>query len=385
MVAVVGSGLGVLEHGLIAETDAEDLAEDLGGFAGGKSKGDVEGQDQTEDIGRAVQASQVEARAVEGGGSKLGRAEMILAILIAELELGETEFLQVVRAAILRALVNRAVRALLPSVQGAVAVRAPVRGLAGTMAGSQLRQTPTDFTAQLGGPATIVEIEVRRRCSAMGTTGGRRNRMGASTLGRSQGPTVGFLGGGAQLLPVERGLRSTQGRRLSEGSLGVDVETAVMRMLLAKVIARSDLRLALGKNLLKLTDEVLQFSAGKFLTKPKHKACYFVHGGWSPRHRASSLNEDSRMETQPLFTSSVKPYSALPSSSPKLWKLTRYGNRGKIKEPKRFSHRFHSAWKTLRKRRSEFPTVPTASAASSSIKNPTTLRSRTLCPRGEKG
>ncbi len=55
---------------------------------------------------------------------------------------------------------------------------------------------------------------------------------------RSQGPTVGFLVGGAQLLPVERGLRSTQSRRLSEGSLGVDVEIAVMRMLLAKVIAR---------------------------------------------------------------------------------------------------------------------------------------------------
>jgi hypothetical protein len=42
-----------------------------------------------------------------------------------------------------------------------------------------------------------------------------------------------------------------------------------------------------------------------------------------------------------------------------LWKLTRCGNLGKIEERKRFSHRFPSAWKTLRKKRSEFPTVPT--------------------------
>ena len=42
-----------------------------------------------------------------------------------------------------------------------------------------------------------------------------------------------------------------------------------------------------------------------------------------------------------------------------LWKLTRCGNAGKIVERKRFSHRFHSAWKTLRPKRCEFPTVPT--------------------------
>ena len=33
-----------------------------------------------------------------------------------------------------------------------------------------------------------------------------------------------------------------------------------------------------------------------------------------------------------------------------LWKLTRGANRGKIKEPKRFCHRLHRAWKTLRKK-----------------------------------
>jgi len=42
-VAVVSGGLGVVEHGLIAEGHAEDLAEDLGGLAGGEGKGDVEG------------------------------------------------------------------------------------------------------------------------------------------------------------------------------------------------------------------------------------------------------------------------------------------------------------------------------------------------------
>jgi len=42
-----------------------------------------------------------------------------------------------------------------------------------------------------------------------------------------------------------------------------------------------------------------------------------------------------------------------------LWKLTRCGNGGKIEKPRHFPTVSTNAWKTLRKKRSEFPTVPT--------------------------
>src|SRR5262249_27220912 len=42
-----------------------------------------------------------------------------------------------------------------------------------------------------------------------------------------------------------------------------------------------------------------------------------------------------------------------PVETDALWK------RWKNRKAKTFSHRFHSAWKTLRQKRSEFPTVPT--------------------------
>ena len=240
-----------------------------------------------------------------------------------------------------------------------------------------------DFAAQLAGLATVVEIEVIPRCAAMGATTGWREGVRAPAPNRRKRSAVVSLVLGTQLLPVQSGLRRRDGRRLSPGSQGIDVKIAIVGMLLAEVVARLDLGLVPGEDLLKLVDKVLQFGAGKFSAQPKDQACYVTHGGWSPRNRASSLNEDSRTETQPLFTSCVKP---LPSLSPKLWKLTRCGNRGKIKEPKRFSHCFHSAWKTLRKRRSEFPTVPTASAASFSIKTqqqkPSNASTRNSPPEG---
>ena len=45
-VAVVSSGLSVVEDGLITEGHAEDLTEDLRGLACGEGKGDVESQHQ---------------------------------------------------------------------------------------------------------------------------------------------------------------------------------------------------------------------------------------------------------------------------------------------------------------------------------------------------
>jgi hypothetical protein len=64
----------------------------------------------------------------------------------------------------------------------------------------------------------------------------------------------------------------------------------------------------------------------------------------------------------------------------KLWKLPLCGSRGKIKLQRRFFHRSHIAWKTLRKKqkRGEFPTVPTASAAPFNLARETGEQSRNL-------
>jgi hypothetical protein len=233
------------------------------------------------------------------------------------------------------------------------------------MAASEGRQLAADFAAQLAGLTTIVEVEIIAWRMAVEAATGRRGRVGAATSDRSQRSAAGFQVLGTELLPLQGGLRS---RRLSEGSFRVDKEIAVVRVLLAKIIAGWDLGLGIGQQFSELANQLFQFRAAKFSAQPKDKACYFVHGGWSPRNWASSLNVDSRRETQPLFTFPVKSSPTL-SLRTELWKLTRCGNLGKIQEPKRFSHCSHSAWKTLRKKRCEFPTVSTASAASSSLKN----------------
>jgi hypothetical protein len=136
-VAVVGRGLSIVEDGLVAEAHAEDLAQDESGFASGEGKGDVEGQDQPQQIGRAMNAGQVDGGRFGSGRGQLGRGEMIFPILVAELELGEAQLLQkpfagaegpelleVMGAAVAGALVEGAVGTLFPAVERAVAVRA---------------------------------------------------------------------------------------------------------------------------------------------------------------------------------------------------------------------------------------------------------------------
>jgi hypothetical protein len=49
-VAVVSSGLSVVEHGLVGDRDVKDIAQNEGGFSGGDCAGDVEGQDEAQDI-----------------------------------------------------------------------------------------------------------------------------------------------------------------------------------------------------------------------------------------------------------------------------------------------------------------------------------------------
>src|SRR5580765_8562148 len=77
VVAVVGGGLGVVEDRLIAKGHVKDLAQDLSCFTGRERKRDMEGQDQAEQIGRAMNAGQVQERPFEGGGAELSRLEVI--------------------------------------------------------------------------------------------------------------------------------------------------------------------------------------------------------------------------------------------------------------------------------------------------------------------
>jgi hypothetical protein len=74
--------------------------------------------------------------------------------------------------------------------------------------------------------------------------------------------------------------------------LGIDAKIAVVRMLLAEVIAGLRLGLPPGENLLQLLDKFLQVLAGKFPTKPKYQSWYAAHGGESLGNLAGSLTAD---------------------------------------------------------------------------------------------
>jgi len=95
-----------------------------------------------------------------------------------------------------------------------------------------------------------------------------------------------------QLLPVQgRGSRRRHGG-LSQRGLGIDVEIAIVWMLLAEVVARLRFGLASGENLLQLLDKFLQILAGKFPTEPKYQSWYAAHGGESLGNLAGSLKAD---------------------------------------------------------------------------------------------
>src|SRR6516225_4899804 len=272
-----------------------------------------------------MKAGQVDGGPIGSGRGELSRLKVVFPILVAELELGEAQLLQqfliplqsllllhVVRAVITRALVDGGVGALFPAVEGAVAVGTPVTGGMGqAMARSELRQTATDFATQLAGLATIVEVEERRGRAAVGTTTGGWHRAGAATPPhRRQGPTVVSLILSSQLLPVQgRGGRS-QGRRLSQGDQRINVEIAIVGMLLAEVVARLRLGLTPGENLLEFVDELLQVLAGKFPAQPKYQSWYLAHGGDSLRDLAGSWKRVHR-----LFCLPSSPAAGIPPSS----------------------------------------------------------------------
>jgi hypothetical protein len=125
-----------------------------------------------------------------------------------------------------------------------------------------------------------------------------------------------------QLLPVQAGRGGWWGGRLSQGSAGIDVEIAIVRMLLAEVVARLRLGLSSGENLLQLLDEFLQILAGKFPTEPKYQAWYAAHGGESLGNLASSLTSGLGKRDFTAFFSRRQPhrrsFSLIPAQPPRL-------------------------------------------------------------------
>jgi len=223
------------------------------------------------------------------------------------------------RAAVVGALVEGAIGPLFPTVEGTVTVRAPVRGLSGTVAGSDLGQAATDFAAQLASLTAIVAIEIRRRSPAMGaTTGGRQGRR-APTLDRWQGRTVGLGILVTQLLPVQDGWSGLDRGRFSQRGLGVDGEVPIVGVVFSEIIAGQDLGFPFGKNLLQLSDDVFQLLTAELSAEPQDESCYFLQGGESPWNFVP-FDWSQRVVTPPPFVFSVKFKPSLPARS-QLWKL----------------------------------------------------------------
>ena len=313
-VAVVSSGLGVVEDGLIAEGHTEDLAQHLGGLAGGEGEGDVESQHEPQQIGRAMDAGEVDGARHGSGGLQLSGLEMVLAVLVAELELREAKFLEeffvplqgllfleIVRAVVGRALVNRAVGLLFPAVEGAVAVGAPVTSFPRAEARRKLRQATTDLAVELRGPTTIVEVEEVPRGAAMRAMASSGKSARATPSDGPQGPSMGALIIDAQLPPVQLRSWGREGGRLRERRLGIDIKIAVVRMLLAKIVAGMNLGFVPSEDLLQLRDEVFQVLASKFPAEPEHQTCYVAHGGESLGNLAGSLHGDFEKRDSTAF------------------------------------------------------------------------------------
>jgi len=52
--AAIGSGLGVVEYGLVRDVDIKDFLHNVGSFARRDGEGDVEGQNESEDVLRVM-------------------------------------------------------------------------------------------------------------------------------------------------------------------------------------------------------------------------------------------------------------------------------------------------------------------------------------------
>jgi hypothetical protein len=99
--------------------------------------------------------------------------------------------------------------------------------------------------------------------------------------------------------------------------VGIGVKIAVVRVLLAEVVARMNRRFMPRQHLLQLLDERFEVGAGEFSAELKDQSWYLAHGGESLGNLASSANKDLRRETSPLSSFLVKPDPARSASRPR--------------------------------------------------------------------
>ncbi len=203
-------------------------------------------------------------------------------------------------------------------------VGTPVARRAGeAMAASQLRQATTDFAKQLAGLTAIVAVEELRRCAAVGATASSWQGAGSASANRRERPTMLTLILSTQLLPIQAGRGWWRGGRRGQGSAGIDVEIAVVRMLLAEVVARLRLGLSSGEDLLPLFDKVLQILASKFPAEPKYQSWYAAHGGESLGNRGGFPDEwFGKERLHRLFYSPSTPTAEAPAGCRQASRLT---------------------------------------------------------------
>ena len=177
-----------------------------------------------------------------------------------------------------------------------------------------MRQALTDFATELAGLAPVIEVEELRRCVAVGAARSLGQAVGATSANRRQRPAMLALILSTQLLPVQAGRGRRWGGRLSQGRVGIDVEVAVVGMLLAEVVARLRLGLTSGEDLLQLFDQVLQILASKLPAEPKYQSWYAAHGGESLGNRGGFPDEWFWKERlHRLFYSSSTPTAEAPA------------------------------------------------------------------------
>lgn len=284
----------------------------------------MEGQDQTEDVGTAMDASQSDRQWEGCGRLELGQLEMILPVLVAQLELGRAQFLQeaflpmesgfslqIERTAVIITLIDGAVRALLPAIESPLTVGTPVDGFWGSIARGEGRQSGADFAADLSGLTAVVEVEVVGGSPAVAATTALRDLSLAPSLDRSERLALLFLIGRQELFPIPGRQLGDRLRRLAERSPWINIEVTIVGMLLPESVSGFDFRFSFGKDLLELPDDFFEFLTGEILAEPENKSCYFRHGGVS---RFLSPFDYQREETKPPLSLGISCKTAPPAS-----------------------------------------------------------------------
>ena len=90
---VISGGFGVIEDGLIRDTDVEDILQDEGGLSGADGEGDVEGEDEAEDVLGVMNSPDVDGGLDWSWVNEVSGLEEIFAVDVAEFELGRFSFL----------------------------------------------------------------------------------------------------------------------------------------------------------------------------------------------------------------------------------------------------------------------------------------------------